>query len=117
MTGEHRPNATPIVMHNYECAECGASIRITDDLVTVNVFGHAKAAHRTCPISPDTACHVCHEPTMRRQGRWVHTHGDESCGAGGDPTTDHGVYRCECETDAHEKPHTRVFPPGTSEEG
>lgn len=82
MTGEHRPNATPIVMHNYECAECGASIRITDDLVTVNVFGHAKAAHRTCPISPDTACHVCHEPTMRRQGRWVHTHGDESCGAG-----------------------------------
>lgn len=30
---------------------------------------------------------------------------------GGDPTTDHGVYRCECETDAHEKPHTRVFPP------
>ena len=34
---------------------------------------------------------------------------------GGDPTTDHGVYRCECETDAHEKPHTRVFPPGKEE--
>lgn len=29
----------------------------------------------------------------------------------GDPTTDHDVYRCECVTDAHEKPHTRVLPP------
>lgn len=36
----------------YRCVECGAGITTADDLVTVNVLGHGKAAHRTCPTPP-----------------------------------------------------------------
>lgn len=36
-------------MHYY-CAECGGEITTADDLITINVDGHAKAAHRVCPV-------------------------------------------------------------------
>jgi hypothetical protein len=39
----------------YACALCGGSITVADSaagrLVTVNVDGHAKAAHRKCPTA------------------------------------------------------------------
>lgn len=38
-------------MKKYHCALCGGEISVTDDLITVNVNGHAKAAHRECPSS------------------------------------------------------------------
>lgn len=37
----------------YHCAECGGQVTVSDDLITVNVDGHAKPAHRTCPEEDD----------------------------------------------------------------
>lgn len=34
---------------SYACALCGGGITTADDLITVNVDGHGKAAHRVCP--------------------------------------------------------------------
>lgn len=36
----------------YRCAECCGPIAAHDDLVTVNIDGHARAAHRNCPPIP-----------------------------------------------------------------
>jgi hypothetical protein len=40
-------------MSKYRCAECGGEITVRDNagggLITVNVDGHARAAHRACP--------------------------------------------------------------------
>lgn len=46
----HTPPADP--GPRYRCVECGGGISTADDLVTVNVNGHAKPAHRTCPTPP-----------------------------------------------------------------
>lgn len=43
----------------YGCALCGGSITTADSvagrLVTVNIDGHAKAAHRDCPPADDAS--------------------------------------------------------------
>lgn len=45
-------------MQTYPCANCKASLTVADningDLITVNVDGHARPAHRTCPAPPPT---------------------------------------------------------------
>jgi hypothetical protein len=44
-------------MQTYPCANCKGSLAVADNinggLITVNVNGHAKAAHRTCPNFPE----------------------------------------------------------------
>lgn len=39
-------------MSKYSCATCGLHVTTADDLITVNVDGHARPAHRTCPPPP-----------------------------------------------------------------
>lgn len=47
------PKAPVTSAHRYECANCTGEITVADNisggLITVNVGGHAKAAHRVCP--------------------------------------------------------------------
>lgn len=43
----------PVNVQRYKCAKCPGEITVADNvgggLITVNVGGHAKAAHRVCP--------------------------------------------------------------------
>lgn len=45
----------------YACAECGGPITTKDaaqgQLMTINVEGHGKAAHRVCPTKPEEQAH------------------------------------------------------------
>lgn len=47
------PNRLPVSVQRYKCANCPVEITVADNigggLITVNVGGHAKAAHRVCP--------------------------------------------------------------------
>lgn len=47
----------------YFCANCGGEITVADNfigggLITVNVNGHAKAAHRECPCTHSAWIHI-----------------------------------------------------------
>lgn len=37
----------------YYCANCSTPLSTKDDLITINVDGHARAAHRDCPEYED----------------------------------------------------------------
>jgi hypothetical protein len=47
------PASTPAGVQVFACAACGGPITVADNanggLVSINVDGHAKAAHRVCP--------------------------------------------------------------------
>jgi hypothetical protein len=44
-------------MKRYTCANCGGEISVKDNLngglISINVEGHAKPAHRVCPSSKE----------------------------------------------------------------
>lgn len=54
----------------YSCANCSGELTTASDMVTVNVEGRARAAHRTCPkgatVSPTSdATTVVHDDGLK----------------------------------------------------